>query len=125
MYARVTSVDNTDPYAKAGIMIRASTDPSAAHVILDVKPDGGIEFMARSAAGSTTNFIAGATRSFPVLFYLVRTGGTINGYVIDGTQNTLIGSLSIDLPSDALIGLAVTSHVRGTLATATFDQVSR
>ncbi len=125
MYARVTFLDNTDPYAKAGIMIRASTDPSAAHVILDVKPDGGIEFMARSAAGSTTTFIAGATRSFPVLFYLVRTGGTVNGYVIDGSQDTLIGSVSIDLPSDALIGLAVTSHVRGTLATATFDQVSR
>jgi hypothetical protein len=125
MFARVTSLDNTDPFAKAGIMIRASTDPSAAHVILDVKPDGGIEFMARSAAGSTTYFIAGATRSFPIQFYLVRTGGTINGYVIDGTQNTLIGSVSIDLPSDALIGLAVTSHVRGTLAMATFDRVSR
>ena len=108
MFARVTSLDDTDPYAKAGIMIRASTDPSAADVILDVKPDGGIEFMTRSAAGGTTNFLGGATRSFPVQFYLVRTGGTINGYVIDGTQNTLIGSVSIDLPSGALIGLAVT-----------------
>jgi len=29
------------------------------------------------------------------------------------------------LPSDALIGLAVTSHQRGTLATGSFEQISR
>jgi hypothetical protein len=125
MFARVTSLENTSPFAKAGIMIRASTDPSAAHVILDVKPDGGIEFMARSTTGDTTTFLGGSTRSFPITLYLVRSGTTINAYVIDGTQNTPIGSVSIDLPSDALIGLAVTSHARGTLATATFDVVSR
>jgi hypothetical protein len=125
MYARVIGVNNTSSFAKAGIMIRASTDPSAAHVILDVKPDGGIEFMTRPTSGGTTTFLAGATRSFPILLYLVRSGTTVNAYVVDGSQNTPIGSASIDLPSDALIGLAVTSHERGTLTTATFDQISR
>jgi hypothetical protein len=125
MFARVVSLDNTSPFAKAGIMIRASTDPSAAQVILDVKPDGGIEFMTRSANGASTTFLAGSTRSFPVDFWLVRVGATVNAWIIDGTQETLLGSTTTDLPSDALIGLAVTSHQRGTLASAHFAFVSR
>jgi hypothetical protein len=125
MSAKVTSLDNTSPFAKAGIMIRASTDPSAAHVILDVKPDGGIEFMTRSATGASTTFLAGTTRSFPVELYLKRSGSTVTGYVIDGTQVTQVGWVSADLPSEALIGLAVTSHQRGTLATGFFEQISR
>jgi hypothetical protein len=125
MFVRVTSLDNTSPFAKAGIMIRASTDPSAAHVILDVKPDGGVEFMMRSVAGGSTTFLAGTTRSFPVQLYLQRTGTTINAYVVDVNQLTPVGSVTTDLPSDALIGIAVTSHTRGTLATATLDQISR
>jgi hypothetical protein len=45
--------------------------------------------------------------------------------VVDGNLLTLVGSVSTDLPSDALIGIAVTSHTPGTLATATLDQISR
>jgi hypothetical protein len=40
-------------------------------------------------------------------------------------QSTQVGSISIDLPSEALIGVAVTSHQRGTLATGTFETISR
>jgi hypothetical protein len=125
MYARVLSLDDTSAFAKAGIMIRASTDPSAAYVILDVKPDGGIEFMTRTANGASTTFLAGSTRSFPVFFRLERVGTTVNAWIIDGSQTTLLGSTRTDLPPDALIGLAVTSHQRGTLASAHFDFVSR
>jgi hypothetical protein len=38
---------------------------------------------------------------------------------------TPIGSIDIDLPQDALIGGAVTSHERGTPATGTFSGISR
>ena len=125
MYARVLSLDDTSPFAKAGIMIRASTDPSAAHVILDVKPDGGIEFMTRSANGASTTFLAGSARSFPVFLRLERVGAAVYASIIDGTRYTLLGWTTTDLPSDALIGLAVTSHQQGILATAHFDTVSR
>ena len=42
-------------------MLRKSYDASAAHVVLDVKPDGGVEFMIRAQDGGTTQFVAGAT----------------------------------------------------------------
>jgi hypothetical protein len=34
------SQDGTNPFAKAGLMIRQSLDPGSPHVILDVRPDG-------------------------------------------------------------------------------------
>src|SRR5205823_2982224 len=46
--ARVTSIQNTSTFAKAGVMLRATTAAGSAHVILDVKPGGGIEFMTRT-----------------------------------------------------------------------------
>jgi regulation of enolase protein 1 (concanavalin A-like superfamily) len=123
--ANVERLDNTSPFAKAGIMIRASTDPSAAFVIVDVKPDGGIEFMARSINGGETQYIAGAAGSFSVPLSLRREGSTVSAYILDGYFGTKIGSIDIDLPPNALIGLVVTSHERGTLATATFSGVTR
>ena len=121
----VESLDNTNPFAKAGIMIRASTDPSAAHVIVDVKPDGGIEFMARSINDGETQYIAGVARSFLVRLQLQRAGSTVTAYVLDGYFGTKVGSIDIDLAPDALIGLAVTSHERGTLAIGIFFNVNR
>jgi hypothetical protein len=38
VYAR--SQTATNPFAKAGVMIRQSLDPGSPHIVLDVKPDG-------------------------------------------------------------------------------------
>jgi len=52
--ADVDSETNTSPFAKTGVMIRQTLDPGSPEVILDVKPDGGIEFMTRSSQGAQT-----------------------------------------------------------------------
>jgi hypothetical protein len=125
--AEVTHLDNSSPFAKAGLMIRASTDPSAPHVTLDVKPDGGLEFMTRGVAGGQTTVVASDTNAFPVFLILQRSGSTITAWYSrpNTTQLFQLGSVSIDLPSVALAGAIVTSHERGTLATATFSQIRR
>ena len=43
-----------NPYAKAGVMMRAAVAATAADVVLDIKPDGGIEFMRRATDGGPT-----------------------------------------------------------------------
>jgi len=52
-----------NPYAKAGLMIRDSTEPGARSVILDIKPNGELELMARYAPGEPTTYIASASTS--------------------------------------------------------------
>ena len=47
-------------------MLRSSLTPDSAHVILDVRPNGSIEFMTRSVNGGSTSYISGATQIAPV-----------------------------------------------------------
>src|SRR5207342_3088098 len=91
--ARVVSVAPTNPFAKAGVMIRDSNDPSSAHVILDVRPTGDVEFMTRTATGNSTTYISGTNAGVPVWLKLTRTGSTVTGYVSpDGVTWTMAGS---------------------------------
>ena len=123
---RVVGLDDSDTFAKVGLMIRESTDPSAAHVILDVRPGGQIEFMTRPASGDSTAFIAGSTMAFPGWLKLTRSGSLISGFSSSDGQNwNLIGTTTLSIPADALQGLVVTSHRRGVLNHASFDNVSR
>ena len=118
-----TATGPTHPYAKAGLMIRQSLDPGSPDVILDVRPDGGVEFMTRAVNGGETAFIAGTTTSFPVWLRLSRRGGTVTGSLSsDGVSWTAVGATSA-ATGDALIGFAVTSHDNSTRDNATFSKV--
>jgi hypothetical protein len=122
--ARVVSMQNTDQFAKAGIEI-GDVSPDAARVILDVKPDGGIEFMARTESGAAMSFLAGAQVSFPVWLRLVRSGDFFVGLISsDGQIWMQVGSLTMTLPTTVRQGLAVTSHDSAVRNTAVFDNVS-
>src|SRR5204863_6316843 len=92
LVARVTAVQSTNPFAKAGVMLRESGASNARHVILDVKPDGGVELMTRSDAGGQTTFVAGGSNALPVWVKLVRSGSTITGYTSrDGSSWSAVG----------------------------------
>jgi hypothetical protein len=76
--ARVDAESFTHSFAKAGLMFRESADASDAHVILDVRPDGNVEFMTRSAANGTTTFLAGGPPyTLPLLLRLGRSGAEV------------------------------------------------
>ena len=124
--ARVSTLQNTSPYAKAGVMIRQSATAGSAHALVDVKPDGGIEFLVRTANGAETSFVAGGFQAMPTWLRLARSGQTFTAAVsMDGTSWVAIGSA--DLPGFnvfATAGLAVTSHNTGSLTTATFDSIA-
>jgi regulation of enolase protein 1 (concanavalin A-like superfamily) len=123
--ARVTGERNTNTFAKAGVMLRESLTANAAHVILDVRPGGEIEFMTRSSTGASTAFIAGTSVSFPAWLRLTRNGTTVTGAVApDGTTWTTVGATTLSIASTADIGLAVTSHDTSLLNMSTFDNVT-
>jgi regulation of enolase protein 1 (concanavalin A-like superfamily) len=123
--ARIASLQNTNTYAKAGLMLRETASAGAAQVILDVRPNGAVEFMSRPASGAATTFLAGGTQAAPAWLKLTRSGTSVSGWVsANGTAWTLIGSTSVAMANNALVGLAVTSHDVTQLNTATFDGVS-
>ena len=123
--ARITAIQNTHTYAKAGVMIRESTSAGSANALVNLRPQGTIEFLARASNGSNTTFIASATHAAPVWIKLSRTGGTIVASLSnDGTSWTQIGSASVTMAANVQVGLAVSSHDTTQLNTSTFDNVS-
>jgi hypothetical protein len=126
--ARVTSEQDTSAFAKAGLMMRQDLGPAAAHVILDVKPGGGLEFMARPVSGAETTFIAGGRMLFPGWLKLVRHHDEFTGYrSTDGSQWVVVGRMMMPLNAASpayYAGLAVTSHNADLANTAVYDNVS-
>jgi phosphatidylserine/phosphatidylglycerophosphate/cardiolipin synthase-like enzyme len=122
MWARVTSMQNTNPSAKAGVMLRESLAPNAAHVVLNIKPNGGIEFMTRSSTGAQTTYLAGSTSGLPEFVGFVRNGSTVTGYVSsNGSSWTAVGSVNFNVGSSVLAGMVVCAANTSTLNTSTFD----
>jgi hypothetical protein len=123
--ARVTSMAPTNTFAKAGVMIRDSNDPGSAHVVLDVRPTGDVEFMTRSAAGGSTKYIGGVNVALPVWLALVRVGDRVTGSVsTDGVNWTTVGTATPALSKiQTELGMVVNSHDTRTTNRSTFDNV--
>jgi protocatechuate 3,4-dioxygenase beta subunit len=122
--ARVLSVENTDPWAKAGVMIRESLNANSKHASTFLTPGNGAAFQCRASTGGSSDNINTGTHSAPYWVAVVREGNTFSSYrSSNGANWTLIGSKYISMGSSVYIGLAVTSHNDGELCTATFDNV--
>jgi regulation of enolase protein 1 (concanavalin A-like superfamily) len=124
--ARVSSMNSTRSFAKAGLMIRDSADPGAAQVMVTLLGTQGTGLYYRSATGGTSaNILTGdLTQQAPVWLKLVRSGNTFTGYKSsDGVNWTSLGSTTVQMGSTVQVGLAVCSHDISSLATAQFDNV--
>ncbi len=125
--AHVSTQQNTDPWAKAGPMFRASSSPDAVFAGVVVTPGNGINFQWRtSPAGQCAN-AQGAGISVPVWLKLVRSGSSFTAfYSSNGSSWTQIGSSTnlAAMTGSALAGLAVTAHNNTTACTAAFDNLS-
>jgi hypothetical protein len=127
LVARVTALQNTDPWAKAGVMWRDSADPGSLFADVVVTPGNGVAFQWRSAPGALPDQVNVTGLRAPLWVMLVRAGNDFSGfYSTGGTTWTQIGTtqnLGIR-PTAPLAGLAVTAHNNGALNTALFADVS-
>jgi hypothetical protein len=122
--ARVVSQTPTDPWAKAGVMIRATLDPSSAQALVAVTPSNGVAFQRRTTAGGQTVHTYGPLTVAPYWVRITRKGNTFSAYSsADGTTWILVGQDTISMASSVFVGLAVTAHHAGLVNTATFDHV--
>jgi hypothetical protein len=136
--ARVDSVQNVNAWTKAGIMLRSSLDRDSTHASLFVSPGKGIAFQRRTSTGGVSVHTAGPALKAPV--WLRLTAIDLPGcsfkcfvtivrayYRLNPTDPwTLIGEQRFDEVTEGFVyaGLAVSSHVAGTTATAAFSNVT-
>ncbi len=122
--ARVVSLQNTDPWAKAGVMIRESLAANSTHAFALLSYTNGVAFQRRSSTGGTSDHIAGAFVFGTYWVKLNRTGNTFTAYSSgDGINWATIGSVAISMSNTVYMGLAVTAHNNTNFNNAVFDNV--
>jgi regulation of enolase protein 1 (concanavalin A-like superfamily) len=126
--ARVSSVEFVHQWTKAGLMIRASAAANSVHASVFATPSTtkGTAFQRRMSTGAISLHTAGPMLAPPIWLKLTRQGQTVvASYRLSTTDTwTVIGQEVVsNLPNTLLVGMAVTAHADGELATATFEEV--
>ncbi|MBB6733552.1 hypothetical protein [Cohnella zeiphila] len=124
--ARVVSQQNTDGWAKAGVMIRESLGADAKFVAAEATPSNGVHAQYRTATGGNGSDAAGPASAAPVWLKLVRAGSSFSAYSSSDGVNwgTAFATVTVSMASSVYAGLAVTSHNGSSLSQATFTDVS-
>jgi hypothetical protein len=123
--AKVTSVGASDPWAKAGVMIRANMAADAAQAMTLISSASGGAFQYRPATGTDALEPYGTfSASAPYWVKLSRNGKVFTSYVsTTGTTWTKVCSVSITMPATVYFGLISCAHNNTLLNTSTFSNV--
>src|SRR4030043_2435554 len=127
--AKVNSVQNTNDWAKAGVMIRETLDPDAAHAFACVTPASGVAAQARPSTGGTsinTNQTGVAAPYWVKLERIVSGLFTVSHSANGSTWLPVTGATpqTISMGANVYIGLAVTSHDAALTCQAVFSNVT-
>ncbi|MHC4113415.1 MAG: hypothetical protein ACYSUY_20270, partial [Planctomycetota bacterium] len=131
---RVVSMDNTNPWAKAGLMIREKLTPYSRYAAVFVTPGNGITFQWRTVEGGPSGSAGETSRTVPQYLKLERTaiGSYIASYSTTGlswdwadvnvSENPDVTYMDVPMDDPCLYaGVAVTSHDAAQLCVADFN----
>jgi hypothetical protein len=129
--ARLTSLQGGDPQvAEAGVMIRESLDPGSKQASLSMNAGTHVIFRRRLATDAFgiqnsfrgTDYLQGTNY---IWLRLMRMGNTfVAHYSTNGLNWQYMWFTTVNMSNQVQVGLAVTAHHYGELATATFDNVT-
>jgi uncharacterized repeat protein (TIGR03806 family) len=123
--ARVISVQYTDPWAKAGVMMRENDSPGAKYVFLALTGQGGSALQWRSQPDGPSTSLDGPEGKPPRWIKLTRTGSIVSGFTsADGVNWVAAGSVTNAMSRKLSAGLAVTAHNNRMLNSTLFENVS-
>ncbi|MDI1312732.1 putative Ig domain-containing protein [Prosthecobacter sp.] len=128
--ARVRSFTNTNPWAKAGVMVRETHAAGSRHAMMFITPPdagNGFGMVSRLTANATTGYAGGPAMSTAPNNWvrLVREGNVLTGYAsANGSTWVLVSSTTLtNLSAQVYVGLAATAADSSLTATAEFDNV--
>jgi endonuclease/exonuclease/phosphatase family metal-dependent hydrolase len=122
---RVATIDDVNAWTKAGVMMRETLSAGSRHALMLTSYTKGHAFQRRRSTSGASVHTSGGTGSAAVWVRLTRAGSTFTAHRSqDGVTWTLVGSDTISMASTIYVGLAVSSHVSGLLANASFDGIA-
>jgi regulation of enolase protein 1 (concanavalin A-like superfamily) len=122
--ARIDSLQATDVWAKAGVMMRETLSAGSAHAFALQSSGAGVAFQRRAVPGGQSTR-TGRTGSAPRWVRLARQGSMFTASEsADGVTWRTIGSQSISMQPTIYVGIAVTSRRASTLTTAVVSNIT-
>jgi hypothetical protein len=125
---QVVAQTDTDQNAKAGVMMRSSTDSDSAYYGVFLTPAHGLVVQFRSGPGQFAANAGGKALTAPSFVEVVRSGSTFTAMTSnDGQTWTKVSGSTKTVPSlsgNLLAGLAVTSHNPNETSDVTFGAQS-
>lgn len=125
---RVATQENPNGIAQAGLMIRETPDPGSKYAAVLIKSGKGVFFQRRIAPGGSTsqNAKTGKVIAAPYWLKLIRQANKFTAYYsTTETGWTQLGSaVTIAMPGNVLIGVAVSSSNNTLTSTATFTNLN-
>lgn len=124
LIARVLSQENTNEWAKAGVMIRDGLAPGARHAMMAITAGNGLAAEGRTRTNGPSFHGPGQAGSAPIWVRLTRRGNLfLFSWSQDGVTWYELDRRTLNLPAKTRAGLCVTSTAGDTLCAVTFDQV--
>jgi len=126
---KVESVQETNVWAKAGVMIRETLEGGSKHAFACVTPANGVAFQSRPDPGAASDNLNVGGFTTPYWVKLTRdiAGNFLAYHSANGTSWQLIeegGGRNIPMTSNVYIGLALTSHDAALTCEAVFSNVT-
>lgn len=122
--AQVESLENTNKWAKAGLMMRESSWSGSKNAMALITPQQGTAFQYRKWTSWFTKGLSLKSGQPNHWLRLVRVGNVFTGYQsVDGKSWNELGKYEISMDSEVQVGLAVTSHNNFTTAETVFSRV--
>jgi PA14 domain/Bacterial Ig domain len=123
--ARVVSLQDTDGWAKAGVMMRETLAPGSRYSFSMMSYGNGAGHQFRKQTDAGAEHVGGPGVAAPYWVRLVRSGDVFRAYASpDGVDWTLMDEQTIAMSGAIQVGLAVTSHNNGASNEAVFANVS-
>ena len=123
--AQVTEIEYVADWTKAGVMMRETLAAGSPQATMLVSANKGLAFQRRRALNGTSVSTAGGAGTAPYFVKLTRSGDTFTASKsTNGTTWTAVGTDTIPMASTIYVGLAVSSHVTGNLATVAFRGIT-
>ena len=124
--ARVDSQENSNGWAKAGVMIRETLDANSKGAFACVTPSNGAQFSYRATTGGASSPTPFAGVKAPYWVRIIRKGNSIGGYVRSegGVWQPVGTPKTIDMNATVYIGLPAASCNNAATSKVVFSNVS-
>jgi regulation of enolase protein 1 (concanavalin A-like superfamily) len=123
IYTIVESIENTNPWAKAGVMIRETLDGNSKNAFLGMTTENGATFQRRFNKADGSEGLGNiAQKSVPYWIKLIRKDNNFTSLISpNGKSWVQVGNTEVPMSKKVYVGLCVTSHDNSKVCKAVYS----